>query len=450
MDLSRRDAVRRSQLDAVSALTVYLATLFLVESRLVIGPLGGAGRPAFLVACASLAWWAYHHVQRPLPTGVGPEPLRRALLAMTVAFLASFVAAMTRPITGLESGTAHLGLLTVLSWMGVALLTLDGVPTFVRMDTLITRVVVAGAFLGTLGVAQFVTGDPLVRALSLPGLVGDDALPGLGMRNGFTRPFGTALHPIEYGAVISMLLPLAISWAHRPSARPWLLSWAPAALMGFGVVVSVSRSALICAGAALIVVAAGWQPRARRMLVAAVAGIFVFVAIAVPGMLGSIRGLFVTAGTDNSVASRTGSYPFAWEFFETAPFFGRGYSTFLPMYRIFDNQYLLLLVEVGVVGLVTVLAVLVAGIDAARRTRRLTSDPVLAEHAQALAAGLVGGSLGLAFYDGFSFPMATGVMFLLLGMAGALYRLVRYGEVHERIGPRDDSSPEPVPAPDGT
>ena len=42
----------------------------------------------------------------------------------------------------------------------------------------------------------------------------------------------------------------------------------------------------------------------------------------------------------------------------------------------------------------------------------------------ALAAAAAGGAVGLAFYDGFSFPMASGVLFLLLGLAGAQYRLV--------------------------
>ena len=425
----RSEARASSHFDAVSLLTVYITFLFFLESRWVIGPLGGAGNPALLVGCVGLVWWAYHHFQRFLPSGDGPEPLRTAMLAVALAFLASYVAAMTRPITDLEASTAQLGVVALLGWMGVGLLAHDGVPTFARFNQFVGRMAIMAACVGCIGVAQFVTHDPLVRSITIPGLTTSAEFFGLGQRSGFSRPFGTALHPIEYGAVITMVLPLAISWARHSRATPPMLKWLAVSMMGLGVVVSISRSALICGALALVVFAAGLGPRVRRLLLGSVIGVFVFVALTVPGMLGSLRALFVTAGQDNSVASRTGSYSLALEFFHTSPVFGRGYSTFLPMYRIFDNQYLLLLVEVGVVGLGAVVALLFTGLRVAGRARRRTTDPVLREHAQALRAGLAGGSFGLLFYDGFSFPMATGVMFLLLGLAGALYRLTSYGEV---------------------
>ena len=415
----------RRGFDAVSVLTVYLALLLLIESRLVIGPLGGAGSPAMLVALGALVWWALHHLQRSLPSRAGPQPLRAVMLATLLAFLASYVVAMSRPISGQESSTALLGLITVVGWMGVGLLTGDGVPDLDRFQRLVGRLVVLTGAMAALGVAQFVTHDALVRAFRIPGLTPNAALTltSLGHRDGFTRPFGTALHPIEYGAVLTMVLPLAVTWARHTQVRPPLLRWMPVTLMGLGAVLSVSRSALICGAVGLVVLAFGLGARARTVLLVSVLGVFGLVALTVPGMLGALRELFVSAGTDNSVASRTGSYSMAMEFFTTSPVFGRGYSTFLPAYRIFDNQYLLLLVEVGLVGLVCVVTMLVLGVRDARRVRRVSTDAAVREHAQALAAGLSGGALGLAFYDGFSFPMATGVMFVMLGMVVALYRL---------------------------
>jgi O-antigen ligase len=252
-------------------------------------------------------------------------------------------------------------------------------------------------------------------------------LGGITERSGFSRPFGTALHPIEFGAVITTVLPIAIARARTRTTSP-VLKWLPVAAMGGAVMLSISRSAVVCGLVALIVLGLGWNGRERRLLAAGVAGVFALVAVLVPGMLGSLAGLFTTAAEDTSIASRTGSYPLAWEFFTTAPFFGRGYSTFLPLYRIFDNQYLLLLVEVGLLGLTAVLGLIVTAVVCAVQARRRATDPAVRELAGGLAASVVTAAAGLAFYDGFSFPTATGVLFVLLGLTGALRRLVLHGD----------------------
>jgi hypothetical protein len=54
-------------------------------------------------------------------------------------------------------------------------------------------------------------------------------------------------------------------------------------------------------------------------------------------------------------------------------------------------------------------------------------------------AAVLAAAAGLAFYDGFSFPTATGVLFVLMGLAGALRRLAFHGdtpydETHRFLG----------------
>lgn len=426
-----------THLDAVSFLTVYLVLLFVLESRLVIGPLGGAGNPATLLAGAGFGWWALHHAQRSLPTNAGPQPVRAAMLAMFCAMLASYAAAMVRPISGVESGTAILGVVTVVSWMGVGLLTNDGIPTMYRFEQLVHRIVLLTAAMAFLGLAQFLTNDVLIDKVAIPGLSANTDGSGLGNRSGFTRPFGTTVHPIEFGAVVTMVLPLAIARARVTTTLPLLVRWGPPLLMGLAVVTSISRSAVICGATGLIILAAAWSWRARRALIGVVVTLVVVVSLTLPGMLRSLTALFATSGDDGSVVSRTGSYPLAFEFFGTSPLFGRGYSTFLPSYRIFDNQYLLLLVEVGIVGLLCVVAVLVVGLVCAARARRTAMAPQEREYGQALLAGIGAASLGLAFYDGFSFPTATGLLFVMLGLAGALMRLIRDGEIAFREPSRE-------------
>ena len=418
-------------LDAVSFLTLYLVLLFGVESRLVIQGLGAAGSPALIVGCAGFGWWSFYQAQRPAPTGFGRQPVRIALLAVLCAFLASYAAAMARPISPLEAGTAQIGMVSLLGCLGVALLANDGVPTFARFDQLMGRLVFLGAALATLGIAQFIANDALIRSFTIPGLVANAPLGGLTLRSGFSRPFGTALHPIEFGAVVTTVLPLAIAWARRTTTLSLVVRWLPASLMGLSVMLSISRSAIVCGVAGMVILASGWSAPARRFLIAAVAVVVSVVAVAVPGMLGSLTDLFVSSGDDGSVQSRTGSYPLAFEFFQTAPWFGRGNSTFLPIYRIFDNQYLLLLVDVGLVGLLSVVALFVTGATCARRARRRSDSPTAHEYGQGLFAAIGAGALGLAFFDGFGFPMCNGVVFLVVGLAGALWRLARDGEAHE-------------------
>ena len=101
--------------------------------------------------------------------------------------------------------------------------------------------------------------------------------------------------------------------------------------------------------------------------------------------------------------------------------FGRGLGTFLPKYRIFDNQYLLLLVTIGIVG---TLAFIALGVTAVVMTVRLRRRLRMRPHAtwRCRLCSLTAGFTCLFMFDAFAFPMTMGSLFLILGMAGALGR----------------------------
>jgi len=147
--------------------------------------------------------------------------------------------------------------------------------------------------------------------------------------------------------------------------------------------------------------------------------------VTLPGFLGTITGLFTGIANDSSAQSRTGSYAIATEFIQRAPVFGRGFSTFLPSYWILDNQYLGLLIEMGIVGLAGMLLLLTSGAVAAVRSRRRSLEPDVRQIGQALAASVTCGAVSLALFDLLGFPMSAGILFLMLGLCGALWRLVR-------------------------
>lgn len=425
VSVERLDRRRAGAVDGVTILTIYLIALIAIPSRLVFAPLGGAGSPAGMVGLGCLAWWTWSQLQRPAATGAGPQPVRYAFIGVSFAFMTSFVVAMMRPIEGLEYSGAQLGMVLLAGWGGVLLVANDGIPNADRLLTLARRIVAAGGAMASLGIAQFVTGKTLVDVISIPGLSANHHMFGLTMREGFTRPSGMATHPIEYGAVITMILPLALALAVSDSGRTALRRWFPVLALVVSVPLSISRSSLLSAAIGCLVIAVSWPPATRRMAAVAAAVLALVVYILIPGMLGSLLGLFTSIGGDSSALSRTGSYPIAAEFFEKSPLFGRGFSTFLPNYRILDNQYLGLLIEVGLVGLVSLLALIVTAIVCALRARTPCSDVLSRQLAQGIAGSVAAGAASLALFDGLSFPMSAGLFFFMIGLAGAAYRISR-------------------------
>src|SRR3954451_7374778 len=75
--------------DAVTVLSVYAFALIAIPSRLVIGPLGGAGSPATVVGLGCLLWWTLAQLSRPVATPFGPQPVRTAMVGFGLAVLAS-------------------------------------------------------------------------------------------------------------------------------------------------------------------------------------------------------------------------------------------------------------------------------------------------------------------------------------------------------------------------
>jgi O-antigen ligase len=182
---------------------------------------------------------------------------------------------------------------------------------------------------------------------------------------------------------------------------------------------------VVSAALVLALLAPTWHRTMRRAILGAVAGMGIFVFISVPGMLGTITDLFVGISGDSSTQSRTGSYGLAMQFFQRDPWVGRGFLTFLPEYRILDNQYLGLLIDCGVVGLASLLLFFLTGFVVGQLARRGSTDPETRSLAHSMSAAVASATASFALFDAFSFPMFTGLTFLTLGLCGCLYRLER-------------------------
>lgn len=424
-----------SRIDGVTLLTGFLLIRLGLPSQLVVGPLGGAGSPATLLGIGLLALWGWYRLHRSTPYRAAPINAAVGIFAVTVGL--SYAVASTRPIAAEELSVATLTLVTLAGWLGGLLVASDGMTSVERLTTIVKRLVVLGGLFASFGLFQFVTGSAWVNLLSLPGLTANQALYSLTVREGFNRPMGTAIHPIEFGAIIGMLMPLMIAYGlglapgtKRRGLRA-LAAWLPALTGAMAIALSSSRSALV----GLVVGVVGMLPvmtRAQRLVALIAAALMAaFVFLAVPGMVGTVLGLFTGVSNDPSVASRVESYAIAIAYIGRAPILGRGMGTFSPRYRIFDNQYLLTIVETGFVGLAALILLSLSALVPA--TRMVLRAPV-ASPQRLLAGGLLAsclvGAVCLAFFDGFSFPMMPGLWFVLMGLAGAGYRLTRLAPRH--------------------
>lgn len=413
----------RARPDAVTLLSGYLILLLAIPAQLVVGPLGSAGSPALIFGLFLLMVWLVWRIARPSRVRDPRIAVRLALLCLVAAVLLSYADSMLRPMDSAVQNSADRSMLIIASWSGVALVAIDGIPDRQRLDVLLRRMVFGVGLVAALGVVQFVTRTSYTDLLDLPGL---SPLSDLGVtmsRGAFARPAGTALHPIEFGVAIAAILPLALHYAICDRHRPPLIRWFPVVAIALAVPASVSRSAVLGAAFVMVLLLPTWPKHQRRAGYAGLAAVVLFLFLAVPGIIGQFRDMFTNVETDTSTLSRTGSYDLALEFAARSPLVGRGFGTFLPEYRILDNQYLLLLIEVGAVGLAAFMALLASSAWTAITVRRGSRDPITRDLAQSLLAAVAVPTLNFAFFDGLSFPIASGLLFLVIGVVGAFARV---------------------------
>ena len=414
----------------MAMLTVYLVLLLAIPSGVVISALGSLGRPSLIWGVVLLGWWAVARLQtRASDTRPVSQPVRFAFVAFLLLILVSYGAAMLRGQPDDQVSPAFTALIRMLSWAGVLLVAVDGVRTMPDLARMARRIGIGAGLLAALGLVQFLTGQALVDFFgSVPGL---SLAGGLGERSGVIRSSGTALHPLEYATALNAALPLVIAAAvshgfrsHRSGGG--LRWWLPVGLISVSSLVAVSRSAIIGFAVAVISMIPALPARSRPLVIVAGTLLALVVFAAVPGMLSTTVVLFTGAANDPSTQSRTDGLERIPEFMSTSPLIGSGFGIFLPRYYIFDNQWVLIAVELGILGIFAFAGFFVAGIWSALQARR-SSDSDLRMLGHALAASMFNVAVLFAFFDGLSFPIAGGMLFLLAGLCGSV-RTVASGE----------------------
>jgi polysaccharide biosynthesis protein PslJ len=421
---------RIMEIDPVTVLSVFLVALLVLPARYVVGPLGGAGTPATVVAVLMLVWYLLSTLSPRWTPLRGPQPMRHVIVFFCLTILASYVAATTRPISAEELNVADMALIRLAGWAGIALVAADGIKNITRLEDLRRRLVIGGAFVAGMALVQFFTGFEPTRYLALPGLT-ENVGSTLFVRDDFFRPMGTATHPIELGMVLAVILPLALHGALYADPAVRRRRWIMVALIAIALPMSVSRSAIL----GLFVVMACLLPiwpfhlRLRAMMVF-VAGSIVM-RLLVPGLIGTVLALVSVIGTDDSTVARTNDYAEVLKSVAERPLFGQGSGTYLPQsYRVLDNQYVLSAVDSGLLGVLALIILLGSGWVLARRARKISASEESRHLAQCFAASAAVAFFGFGTFDAFSFPMITNVMFLLIGCSAALWRIQRNAAGH--------------------
>jgi polysaccharide biosynthesis protein PslJ len=431
------DGLGAPGLDVTAYLTGWFVLLFGISAFQVVPGFGAVGSPALLVALSTLALWLAGWLMPSSDIGTGRHPMRVALVGYLSLALLSYAVAMSRPVSALEMTGALRALIMSLAVTGIGLLVADGVRDRARLDVLLRRAVVGVAFVSLLGITQFLSGRQLQPLL--PGLVWNTEVVGVGVRSIFNRPSSTAMHPIELSVITASMLPLGIHFALYSETLRMRRNMATATvIIAFAMPLAVSRSGILSVIVGLVVLAAGWGWRRRLNGLLIAAGAIPVLWALVPGLVGTFISLFGNAAYDPSIQGRIERGPLVMAQVRERPWLGLGSGTWsVEEYFLLDNQIWATMLETGLLGLAVVVILLLIGIGSGLVAARMpTLDRSSAHLGQALAASIAALSISALTFDAFFYRILTGLLFLLLGAVGALWRLEHVSEVlFRREGP---------------
>lgn len=416
--------------DAVAPLTVFLVLLMVIPSSYIFEPLGAAGTPATLIGVVLFIWYLLTWLNPAARLARGRQPVRFAALMFFCTVLVTYLSASRHAMSTAEVNGLDRGPILAVGWLGVLLVAADGIDSVDHIKTLLRRIVTGGTVLGAFGILQAVTGFNIADHIDIPGLTKDTTYAEVLIRGSLVRPYVTTINPLEFAAVVSICLPLAIYLARNDEPARRRRRWLQVAVIGIAQVMTTSRTSILALIAVGIVLLPTWTPRERRrtygVLVVATLGLF----LVIHGLLGTIKELFIgVADSDSSTASRTSAWSSAQPFIAQHPWFGRGFGTFFPQTYFFtDDQYLSSIIEIGVVGLLVLIGLLATGWFTARSVRRISTDKNIRDLAQCMAASVAVAAVSFGTFDALSFPMMASLTFMLLGCVGALWRLSRAAE----------------------
>lgn len=435
VETGSRTVSRIERFAPAGALFIAVAAFSLLSMRQVISVPGtyGMSFAGTLFACGSLLWLA------TVLTGhahlVKDWVVIAAVLGYVSASFISYALASARGIPAESQPSIDRYVITDLFLAGLVLLIL----TVVRTEHGL-RVILGGLVLGATVSSLFAllfaaTGMDIAASFRVPGLTkaNDWVILRNLARAGVNRPQGSAGHPLELGAVLTVIAPLAAALYFNAKARgAGTRLWLACLLIVLVADLStVSRSAVVGGAAAIGVMCWRWPVQRLALLLGTGAAVVVVGTVAQLKLVTALIETFAGSSTDSSIQSREIGRAFVADNVEKHLWFGQGVGAYPTLKQpVLDNQYLSRLMESGIVGLVSFCVALAIALYLAMRASTAADGP-LAE----LAGGISGAVAALIviclILDTSGFQQIWYLTWILLALAGVAYRLARVNQAEE-------------------
>lgn len=421
--------------DATAALISAVLLSYLLPARLIFPPLTTLGRPGIMVGFFLMVWWSLTRLHPNLVTR-GQQPMRWVLALYLSTLGVSYIVGEARGLSVLEANQADRTMLMAFAGAGVLLAAADGVLTRDRIDHVLRALCWGSTVMALFALAQFAFRVDLTTYLKLPpvltfqkDLIGFDERGG----GGLVRVAGTAGHYIEFSVLMVIGLVVAIHYARFSDTRRDRQIYATLAMIQAAVIpISLSRTGVLALAAAILLFILVWPLRTTFNVL--VIGFFLAALIQVgkPGLLATLRALLFAGSNDPSVQGRLEDYAFVAPYIKERPWLGRGTGTWLPeLYQLLDNQWLVTLVTTGIVGVAALALLFLVGIMIAGRVRRFSGNARDRDLAAVLAVTIGVAAVSAYTFDALYFSTYFITVHLLLGLAGAMWRLTRADRINQ-------------------
>ena len=375
----------------------------------------------------------------------------RPILLITACIIASDLANPGR-VNAYSSNVAKT-LTFYLSFILVYYLTATAVRSRESVLVLLRLMAGGGAVIGALGLIEREKAYNAFDHLHtlLPFLILQPGSDSAVLRGGNLRVFGPAQHPIALGALLVMLIPIAV-YLTKVQGRRWMIA---TLLLLLGALATGSRTAITMLLAQGILYFIYKRRETLRLLPLLVPAVVVVHGL-LPGAIGGFRASFFPKGGIIAQQTQLGSTenaqlaggrirvigPMVAEA-SLHPLFGEGMGTRITGFTvknrnapILDDQWLNNLLDVGYIGFGLWIWLFVRSVRTLlRRTREAPRDDPDSWLFLGLGASIFSFAIGMLTFDAYGYTQVFFIFWILLGISASLLAAPQRAAVVARVRP---------------